>query len=137
MRSYKVEDIYKNGKARPCTMTGLAADNYIEISDDKHNWCRKIPVSQAYWDLRVVGKLSKYKDLERKAYKIFFLAELNQDGGGYFNFLKPLEDIWKEVRPEIEYHLAKMQQEQQEIDEETLAKAGEGLLNELDNIEIE
>lgn len=133
-----VKSRFKVGKIRPCIMTGLGSDTSIDISADPHNWCRKIPVSAYYAEMKLAGKTAKWKDLEKKAYHIFYSAELfkkNEDE--WQEALEPLEEIWSIVRPEVEFFAAKLQASKEEDKEKAALDNQAALLASLDDIELE
>lgn len=132
-----VESRFKKGKIRPCTMTGLGSDTSIEISSDPHNWCRKIPVSAYYAEMKLAGKTAKWKELERKAHLLLYSAELIETEKEWLEALKPLENIWDQIRPEVEFFAAKLQASKEEDKEKAAQDNQAALLANLDDIELE
>lgn len=119
-------------------MTGLTAETEMSVTDDVHNWTRKVPVCYAYAKLRKQGKTEKFKHHEYMAYKAFYMAELHQNlGEAWWNYLEPLKKIWKEVRPEVECFAEELRLEQQKRFEEASRRAIEMQIKEAENTEVE
>lgn len=117
-------------------MTGLPSDTSISLTDDAHNWCRKIPVCMAYAEQFKLGKTKQWSDLELKARQIFYAAELGPEDIWLEN-LRPLGQIWNQVRPSIEFLMAKKQFTSDEQMENAAEELHAALLNNIDDLDLE
>lgn len=131
-----INESFQTGKRRSCVMTGMPADTSISLTDDPHNWTRKIPVCMVYAEEFKLGNTKKWKDLELKARDIFYKAELGPSGE-WLKSLSMLENVWSIIRPEIEFLMAKKQVANSEEIDKAACDLQAALLNNIEDLELE